>query len=67
MTKDKLILHIRDNLNNITNKIYTREDLAFAYQLGFLLSFIAGEIARDSHVYSRFLLAVDLASKRPRC
>lgn len=67
MNKDKTIAHIRDNLNNITNKIYEREDLAFAYQLGFLLSFVASEMHRDSHVYDRFRLAADVASKRPRC
>ena len=67
MTRDNIILYIRDQLNAITNRIYTREDHAYAYQLGFLLGFLAQEMLRDSHILTRFRLAVERTMRRPRC
>lgn len=67
MTRDDTIKHIRSMLNDITNKRYTRRDQAFAYQLGFLLGFVAEEMMRDSYVYSRFRERVRRSTNRPRC
>lgn len=67
MSKKLVIEDIRRDLNLITNRLYEREDLALAYQLGFLLAILAAEMSRDSGVRARFSAAAERARRRPRC
>ena len=58
MTKDQTIQYIHNRLNEITRTTYTTKSEALSYQIGFLMSIVADEMLRDSHVYDRFVRRV---------